>query len=145
MTRWRENRNARLEPPFGSRGCCFEIRAAPRSSKQSAERVPRDAKITDGRFLGVGAGCRADHSRADRARASATGRGFDFPLLRPALRPRKMGGASALGLGLVSGRRRPRLAALHERPLGVDAGIWLVLGVLRAVRLGHLSLRPLGL
>ena len=37
-----------------------------------------------------------------------------------------------------------RLAPLHSRPLDMDLRLRLVLGFARAIRLGHLSLRPLG-
>src|SRR5258708_2706479 len=46
---------------------------------------------------------------------------------------------------LGSARRRPRLAAVYGRAWDRYRGIWLVLGVGRAVRLGDLSLWPLGL
>ncbi len=65
-------------------------------------------------------------------------------LLRRAVALRRMGADPPIRLGLVPHRRRALLAPLPRRPLGLHR-LRLDLGLLRAFRLGHLPLRPLGL
>src|SRR5262245_20950767 len=58
---------------------------------------------------------------------------------------RAVGLASTLRLCVASGDRLGQLAPLYGRALDLYRRIWLVLGFLRALRVGRLSLRPLGL
>ena len=77
-----------------------------------------------------------------RSRPGAVRRGR--LLLRRAVALRRVGAAPLLRLGLVPAPRARGLAPLHGRPLGGQR-LRLDLGLLRAVRLGDLPLRPLGL
>ena len=64
--------------------------------------------------------------------------------LRPAGALRQLDlAAGAICLGAAE--CRTLLAALHGRPLGVHRPLWLDVGLQRAIRLGDLSLRPLGI
>src|SRR6185503_16416831 len=86
------------------------------------------------------AACRCGDAGGSSRRGHSDGKRF----LRTARRARRVGGGRNLRTLLETDTRGTWLASVWRRPLASD-GRRLVLGERRAVGLGHLPLRPLGL